>query len=187
MLLVALLASGLAACHKAQARTPEPLPPAPPPMTTPNPPERMIIPQSVAAQPPVETAPAQNQGNAPRPIRPPSTTATPPPPNTATPPPTDPPPVVQTNQSSEQLEQQTHRQVASALSHLSGVNYGALSSSGRSTYDEVRRFIRQAEEKLKIRNYVLAEELSRKAVQLASQLVKDHFSLPSSHFSLRGA
>jgi hypothetical protein len=141
-------------------------------MTTPAPPERLIIPQAPVPPPPADTAPAQASGSATRPQRPPASAPATPPATAGTPPPTDPPPVVQTNQNPDQLEQQTTRQVASARSHLAAVDYGALSSSGRSTYDEVRRFIRQAEEKLKIRNYVLAEELSRKAEQLASQLIK---------------
>jgi hypothetical protein len=169
----ALVALGTVACHKGPPRTPLQSPPPPPPLAIPEPPPRLTIPVSVVVEPPPEATPPPS-ANAP--ARQPRPNPATPPPQPPTPPAqtqnTEPPPVVQTTQNADQLEQQTRRQMESARTHLTQVKYDALSPSGRATYDEVLRFIRQAEEKLRIRNYVLAEELAKKAIQLASQLVK---------------
>lgn len=164
--------AAVAACNKAQAKTPMP-PPAPPPvLNTPDAPERLIVPQPLPAAPtPEPTAPQQPrdpQRQTPRPADKPVTAPVTTPPATVP----DPPVVVQTQQNPDQLEQQARRQIASARTFLSSVKYEALSASARSTYENVQGFIRQAEQSIRIKNFVFAAELADKAAELARELAR---------------
>ncbi|MEZ5319616.1 MAG: hypothetical protein R2752_19605 [Vicinamibacterales bacterium] len=170
------LAALAAGCHKVQARTVEPLPAPPAPLTAPEPPGRLIIPQPLPAEPPAEAAPQPAPPQR-QPARPASSTTPPATASTTTPPPTEPPPVVQTSQNATQLEQQARKQLSQANSDMAAVDYGALSSSGKTTYEEVRRLMRQVDDLLRIKNYVLAADLANKAALLASQL-KKHEAAP---------
>lgn len=59
----------------------------------------------------------------------------------------------------------------SAIRILGGVNYTALGGNGRAQYDTAKRFLTQAEEALKVRNYVFATSLASKAETLARALI----------------
>lgn len=167
------------ACTKAQAKTPMP-PPAPPPaLKTPNAPARLIVPQplppAAATEPAAPQPPRDPQRQTPRPADKPVTPPTTPP--AAVP---DPPVVVQTQQNADALEQQARRQIASARTFLSAVKYDALSASARSTYENVQGFIRQAEQSIRIKNFVFAAELADKAAELARELARQGTTSPRS-------
>jgi hypothetical protein len=55
---------------------------------------------------------------------------------------------------------------------LNTVHYQSLSNPARQQYDTARRFLAQADNALKIRNYVFARNLADKAETLARQLGK---------------
>ena len=57
-----------------------------------------------------------------------------------------------------------------AAADLKRVNFGALSSDGRTQFNTARRFIAQAEDALTKRNLVLARSLADKASVVAAQL-----------------
>jgi hypothetical protein len=168
--LVGLMGLGLAGCTRLQARTPAPspaleMPPPPGKLVVPSPiPEPAPPPERPAAADDVETPPA---GGAPppRPNRPP-------PPQPQTPPPASDPQVLRTTTDVAALEHQTVVSLGSAKRDLDRVPVGQLSPDVRAQYNDVRRFIRSAEEALKVRNYVLARQLADKAAVLAAALVK---------------
>jgi hypothetical protein len=54
---------------------------------------------------------------------------------------------------------------------LNRINYQALNSDARTQYDTAKRFVAQAEEALRAKNLVFANNLAEKAVQLSVQLV----------------
>jgi hypothetical protein len=62
-------------------------------------------------------------------------------------------------------------QLKKASDDLSHVDYGGLSRDGQSQYDAAKRFIDQAEQALKERNFVYASKLADKAATLASLLL----------------
>jgi hypothetical protein len=154
---------------KAQAKTPAP----PPPLTTPEPPDRVIVPVSIPE--PTEPAPPP----APVPAAPPR--ATPPVRSDRTPPapaPTPPapaneapasPPILTTSNPTE-VEQRARTLLGTAQRDLDRINPAQLTSNARAQYDTAKGFIRQAEDALKVKNVVLARELADKAATLASQL-----------------
>ncbi|MBA3949660.1 MAG: hypothetical protein H0X44_06920 [Acidobacteria bacterium] len=72
----------------------------------------------------------------------------------------------------EQAERQIRSLIGRAQGTLQNVDYRALSAAARQQYDTARRFITQAENALKIRNYVFARNLADKADTLARQLGK---------------
>ena len=61
--------------------------------------------------------------------------------------------------------------IARAISDLGRVNYQGLSADARNQYDTARRFASQAEDALRARNLVFANNLADKAAALASQLL----------------
>lgn len=62
--------------------------------------------------------------------------------------------------------------MARAQGTLNTVNYQSLSNPERQQYDTARRFLAQADNALKIRNFVFARNLAGKAETLARQLGK---------------
>jgi outer membrane biosynthesis protein TonB len=172
--LVILLAmvAGVSACAKAQAR----MPAAMPALATPPPPQRVVIPVSVEpVEPPTTPAPPETPPANPRPretppARPPST-----PPATAAPPAQSteaPPPVLQTTPNVAEIEKRVRSLIGDAERDLGKVDYRMLSRDAREQYDTARGFVRQAEQWLKLKNYLYAEQLASKAAALASLLVK---------------
>ena len=179
---VALVASLTAAagCAKAHA-TAQPLGP---PLDTPLPPPRVVSSPiesepTVAAVPPIEgpsprTTPNPPRSAAPRPERPEpppagaSTTPTPPPP----PPAEEPPRTLQTTANASQAEQRIRGLLANASRDLGRIDYRTLSVDAQAQYDIAKRFTVQADEALKAKNTVFAEQLADKAAALAAQLLK---------------
>ena len=174
LLAIALLtlAAGCATA-KAQAPVLEPLdvPPVPPRVIVPDIEEVLPpAPESTASRPPA-------QRNDPPPKPPDSTTGA----TTTEPPrPTDPPrpvgetPRVRTPQTAndEQAEREVRAIMGRAESMLKQVPYHQLSGAAQQQYQTAQRFIRQAGNALKIRNYVFARNLADKAETLARQLGK---------------
>lgn len=61
--------------------------------------------------------------------------------------------------------------IAQAMNDLNRVNYQALNAGARNQYDTAKRFATQAEEALRARNLVFANNLADKAAGLAAQLL----------------
>jgi len=172
---IVLLAASLGACAaKAQVRTevamplldpppppprvvaaylPEPEPVVAPPVEPVAPPRAPARPSRPEPKPePVPPAP-DPAGAAARPV-PPSLTLTP------------------TAGSEAQTVNAIRGLMARALRDLSRVNVATLNNDGRAQFDTARRFIQQAEEALKGRNFVFAGKLADKAATLAAVLVR---------------
>ena len=144
----------------------------------PAPPGRLIVPTTIPEPSPEPVAPATVQTparqNTPAATRPaerstPPPTATPPPPE---PTPSAPPPVLLTTPNAGDLEQKARNNIAAAQLNLQKVVYKALSPDAKVQFDTAQQYIGQAEDALKIRNYVFAGQLAEKAATLASLLVK---------------
>jgi len=167
-----LLVVAVSACTKVTARTPDP----PPGLATPNPPDRLIVPVDLPepVEPPPTPPPAapppvvQNQPPRPR-VTP---TAPTPPPAAAAEAPSQPPPVLQTTLNPAELEQQTKTLIDVARKDLDRVAVSQLTASAREQYDQARKFLRQADDAVKIKNLALAQPLAEKAASLANQLPK---------------
>lgn len=166
---VLLVAAAVPACATARAERAEP-----PALLVPTPDPVMLIPASLPSAPEpatVTTETATEDAPASRPAR------TPPRPAGAAAPepsvadvPAAAPPVVLTTGNAQELAIRARQDLDTAQQHLSRVVYSQLGRDGRAQYDEVRRFIRLAEEKLETRNYVYANELAERAALLASLL-----------------
>ena len=161
-----------------------------PPLDMPQPPARVVPIESqpiVVAPPTVEDVPSR----APEPI--PSTPAPPaprvdrepsPPARSEAPadagaattpapaPAPTPPPALQTTANPTEAEQRTRGALENAKRDLGRIDVRRLNSEARSQYDIARRFVQQAEEALKVRNPVFAEQLADKAATLAALLQK---------------
>ena len=83
-----------------------------------------------------------------------------------------PTPVLQTTANPGAVEVKIGGLLGSAEQALSAVNVGQLNTTGRAYYDQVRDFIRMSRDNLRIKNYMLAEELATKAESVARLLVK---------------
>jgi hypothetical protein len=136
---------------------------------------------TVTAAPPIEgpaprTTPEAPRAAAPRPERPtspPATAAETPAPSPATPLPVDEPPrTLQTTANASVAEQRIRGLLANATRDLSRIDYRALSVDAQAQYDIAKRFTEQADEALKMKNTVFAEQLADKAAALAAQLLK---------------
>jgi hypothetical protein len=171
LLCFALLTLALAGCATARAAGPiEMVPLEVPPV-----PPRVIVPDIE------EVALSSDTGDAARPAprpdapaRPPEKPADPPKPGTQDPPKVEEAPRVRTPQmaNDEQADRAVRAIMARAQGLLSGVDYRLLGAAARQQYDTARRFITQADNALKIRNYVFARNLADKAETLARQLGK---------------
>ena len=70
-----------------------------------------------------------------------------------------------------EVERRVRNLIARATSDLGRVDYKALNVDARNQYDTARRFATQAEDALKARNLVFANNLADKAAALAAQLL----------------
>jgi hypothetical protein len=69
-----------------------------------------------------------------------------------------------------EVERKVRLLVTQATGNLGRVDYRALDVDGRTQYDTAKRFISQAEEAVRTRNYVFASSLDDKAAALAAVL-----------------
>lgn len=88
-------------------------------------------------------------------------------------PPKTPPTTLQTTptQREAQVERRVNSLIAQAMNDLNRVNYQALTPDARNQYDTAKRFATQAQEALRLRNLVFANNLADKAAALAAQLL----------------
>lgn len=171
--LVLALVVGSTACAKAKAKVTPDIP-----MEIPLPPPRIVETADVPSKPPLElisepprvvpdrprsTAPARPEPRAeaprqePSPARPDEGTRA---------------SALQTTPVEREgaVEQQVRALLTKASRDLEKVDYRLLDRDARAQYDTAKRFIDQAEEAAKGRNFVLAGTLADKAATLASQL-----------------
>jgi hypothetical protein len=83
-----------------------------------------------------------------------------------------PPPALQTTANPSEAEQRTRVTLENAKRDLNKIDLKRLNADARSQYDIARRMVQQAEEALKGRNPVFAEQLADKAAQIAALLQK---------------
>jgi hypothetical protein len=159
-----------------------------PPLEMPPPPARVI--ETVEATPPPPPLPLVEEP-AHQPVRPPprpATRADAPPQPRPDPPKVEPPAVVEPPKVTEETskppttlqttpagaERDVERAIRGAIAHanadLKRVNVRALNADARTQYDTAKRFIEQAEDAMKKRNLVFAQNLAEKAQGLAAQL-----------------
>ena len=168
-----LLLAAAAACSKAQARMPGPVTA----LEVPSPPERVVMPVvlNVPVEPPApeEPEPETEAPPATRP-RPSAPTASRPPATAESAPPAEagPQPVLQTTTDVGAAETRIRTFLAEAQQNLDRLQVNQLSASARAHYDSARGFIRQANQALRVKNYMLAEQLAKNAAVLAGELVK---------------
>jgi len=169
--LLAIAAS--AACVKTHAQRPDP----PSPLAAPAPPNRVIIPAVLPDPVEPSTPPTPPP---PTPSRPPATSSRPPDrpaastaaPAQAAPEPASPPVVLQTTSAPGELDKQTRLQINTAKQNLDKINAKQLNSNAKAQYDMARGFIRQAEQALNAKNFLLARDLADKAAVLAKELAR---------------
>lgn len=169
-----------AGCAKAHASAQ----PGGPPLETPPAPPRVVSSliesePTVTAAPPIEgpsprPTPDATRPVAPRerPVPPPATAAS----ETQVPAPPlpvdEPPRTLQTTPNAGQAEQRIRGLLTSASRDLSKIDYRVLSVDAQAQYDTAKRFTEQADEALKTKNFVFAEQLADKAAAIAAQLLK---------------
>lgn len=177
-LILALAVLAVSGCAKAHARTE----PEPPPLAAPAVPPRIIAPAEAESPEPdvareeTPPSPARPARPAPRPPAPKTEPArvesTPPPPDT--PPDVRPPPPPQLRTPQTASDPQMERKVRDTLTRagrlLNAVDYSAQRAQTREQYDTAKRFMVQAEEALKEKNYVFAIYLADKAETIAKAL-----------------
>jgi len=168
------LAIAASACVSAQATGdpggPALEPPAPPPHT--------IIPIEIVeepAAPPAAPTPVivrpMARPPAPRPEKPAEKPAEKAEPLAAAPPPAPAPPL-QTTANVTEVERAIRARMAQASRDLDRTDYRALTAERRAQYDTAKRFLQQADEALKVKNLVFAEQLADKAATLAAALAQ---------------
>ena len=177
---VGALAAGNFACARAQAKGAA----AGPPLDVPAPPPRVLAPVEepvTASAPPPETPPP-TAAVAPRtpPPRPPVRRTEPEkPPETPAPaaattgtPVQEPPRELRPASPAAEAaaEREAREALARAARDLSRVDYGKLNAEARAQYDQSKRFMEQAQQALRDRNFVFASTLADKAAALAAQL-----------------
>ena len=176
----AVVALGLAAsaCASAQAKGdaggPALAPPAPPPHTivpvefveepappAPPSPEPTVVRPSSRRPAPKSDKPAEKPAEKPdlaaAPIQPAAPAQAPP---------------LQTTANVTEVEKAIRARMAQASRDLDRTDYRPLSAERRAQYDTAKRFIRQADEALKVKNLVFAEQLADKAATLAAALAQ---------------
>lgn len=131
---------------------PPPETPPPPvaaaPRTPPRPPVRRAEPERPETAPaPAVAAPVQPTPEPPRELRPASPAA------------------------DAAAEREAREALARASSALSRVDYGKLNADARAQYDQSKRFMDQAQQALRDRNFVFAATLADKAATLSAELV----------------
>ena len=177
---LAVLAASASGCARLFARS------IGPPLNMPSPPARVVPIESqpiVVAPPTVDDVPSR----APEPIEPPPPTppvrvdrSEPvPPPRTEAPadagvvapsPAPTPPPALQTTANPTEAEQRTRAALESAKRDLGRIDLRRLSTDARAQYEIAKRFVQQAEDALRARNPLFAEQLADKAATLAALL-----------------
>jgi hypothetical protein len=178
--LVALLAGGVSACGRMQARTPAddvlniPAPPLrvlipvelvePEPSVPPTTPSAVLVPPARQRE-----APARPSERTPPATPPAAAAATPPPQDTGTAAPTT---VLQTTTDTGAMEQQTVSVLAAAQRDLDRVRYTDLGADARAQYDRAKGFIQMAKTALGIKNFLYAKQLADKAAAVANLLAK---------------
>jgi hypothetical protein len=170
ILLTALSAAGCATAH---ART------IGPPLDTPAPPPRMV---PVATPPidsqPIVASPPVSEVQTPPPAaiatQPPSPSSPPAPAPAAAverpPAPVQAPPTLQTTTDPAAAEQRTRASLVNATRDLGRIDVRSLSPDARTQYDLARRFVAQATDALRVKNYEFAQQLADKAATLATLL-----------------
>jgi len=184
LVVLTVLAAGTSGCTLLRSRS------AGAPLDMPSPPPRVIPIESqpIVAAPTVDDVPSR----APEPIAPtqpppppprvergeaqaPARTEVPVEPAAGAPPPgpaPTPPPALQTTANPTEAEQRTRVALENAKRDLNRIDSRRLSADAKSQYDIARRFVQQAEEALRGRNPVFAEQLADKAAQIAALLQK---------------
>ena len=174
-LAVVVLACAVSACVSAQAKGD----PGGPALAPPTPPPHTIIPVEIVeapASPPASPAPTpvivrpMARPPAPKPDKPvekPDPAAAAPP--AAAPAPTAP---LQTTANVTELERAIRARMAQAGRDLDRTDYRALNTERRTQYDTAKRFLQQADDALKVKNLVFAEQLADKAATLAAALTQ---------------
>jgi hypothetical protein len=180
----AMIAAGMSGCATLHARSRS----AGPPLDVPPPPARVV---PIASQPIVPAEPPTVDDvsrPAPEPI--PSSSSPPPParvdrepapsrPETPAdtgaatapaPAPNTPPPVLQTTANPTEAEQKTRTSIENAKRDLGRIDLKRLNGEAERQYRIARRFVEQAEEALRARNPVFAQQLADKAATLAAAL-----------------
>jgi len=87
-------------------------------------------------------------------------------------PPAAPAPPLQTTANVTEVERAIRARMAQALRDLDRTDYRALTAERRAQYDTAKRFLQQADEALKVKNLVFAEQLADKAATLAAALAQ---------------
>ncbi len=182
-LLVCLCAAAGSACSHAQAKTiPEPPPldmPPPPPrsveLAVPEPPPPIGLPPEPARNNLVETSrsePERSDTARSGELAKPEPIADVPPKSAEESARSSPPPTLQTTRAQQEAEVERNVRVllARAADGLKRINYRALNPDARAQYDTARRFMSQAEDALRVKNLVFADNLADKAATLAAQL-----------------
>jgi len=182
MLLYLLAVVALSACAHGEAKTVAELPPldmpaAPPRVveaTEPQQPAVVSLPDEPRTSLRPRPTPAA-QRPADRPAETPKTdqVATEPSHPVEEPPKTPQPTTLQTTptQREGEVERRVRILIAQAMNDLNRVNYQALNVDARNQYDTAKRFATQAEDALRARNLVFANNLADKAAALAAQLL----------------
>ena len=171
--LAAIIPASLVACSKTAPILPGPVAS----LEMPSPPARLLIPVELPAyvepepEPVEEPAPVPSPARAAAPARSPERSASAPATPTADAAAT-PPPVLQTTKDTATLEQKILAMLNTARQNLDGVTWRDLGATGRAHYDQAKNFIRMANEALKIRNFMYAEQLASKAAIVAALLIK---------------
>jgi hypothetical protein len=179
LMLAAVSCSG---CFRAQARTTPDVPalqvPAPPPRIveptdTPAPQPGALVEEPARTPPPRVPPPAPSPPRTDPPRADPRVEAAPEPPKPAEETaPTQPPATLQTAPSTREVEweRRIRNLLTTAGANLNRVNPRLLDANAQGQYDQARRFMVQAEEALRAKNLVYADNLADKAATLAAQL-----------------
>jgi hypothetical protein len=144
-------------------------------LSIPTPPARSPIPVEIPDYVEPVPAPVVEETPPPAPARVAASRATEKPAAPPPAPPVDAPaaPVLQTtNTAPSALESRVKVMISQAEERLRIVNRRELGATGKAHYDQARDFIRMANDNLRIRNYVYAEQLASKANTVAGLLTK---------------
>jgi hypothetical protein len=127
---------------------------------SPTQPSRQVPPQRTDAPRPAEPKPGTPPAEPPKPV---DDIAKPPVPATT----------LQTTPVQREVEVERHvrTQLTHASTDLNRINYQALNTDARTQYDTAKRFVAQAEDALRAKNLVFANNLAEKAAALAAQLL----------------
>lgn len=178
------LAAGASACRTAQAKAPA----TRPPLEVPPPPPRMVEPlpsqpvtplEPVGDLPPAPTTsrarPPAARENASRDTAKAEPKPEPPPPTEPAPaanPPAaaNPPPQIRTPGDNSETARQVREMLDRTGKTLEKINYQQLTQQRQESYNDAKKFMREAEDALKASNFGLAQKLADKAETLAKEL-----------------